>query len=184
MGCFLCISIVTDLCMSKKEVKECRLEEKDVVSKALELYGLDPKMYVLSQSNDEDDLLVELNAEVLRQDLISFLEDFYQDYYGGDKEMYEDALAELHATPHDKWINLAKEKSYKSYHYNVSMYQKAIRIDYSQRIRVACGNIILCLNGKIIMECYNQLFYFLQKCIRDRYPSHPLARTLNVFITD
>lgn len=184
MGCFLCISIVTDLCMSKKEVKECKLEEKEAVSQALKLYELNPEMYALSQSDDEDDLLVELNSEVLRQDLISFLEEFYQDFYDGDRRMYEEALADLHSTPPDKWINLAKEKRHESYQYDVSLYQKTIRIDYSQRIRVACGNIILCLNGKIIMECYNQLFAFLQKCIRARYPSHLLAQTLNVFITD
>lgn len=44
--------------------------------------------------------------------------------------------------------------------------------------------IILSLDGKIAMECYNDLFTFFTRLIRERFASYRLADSMFVFLTE
>lgn len=181
MGAFLCISIVNRIVISKDEIRDCKMTDSEAIDKAINVYGTNINIYELIP--DEKDVVLSLKHEVLENGLLPFLEDFYPDYYTDDKSDYEYVLKSLRESPSTEWIKLANKKQAESFQTIYDPYNRVIPCAFARRLHIESDNIILCLNGKIIMETYNTLFNYLGRCLKDRYNKHAIAQALNVFIT-
>lgn len=181
MGQFLCIGIYTQIRASRKDaecqyhgIEECR--ENIVKSK-----GLDESLYDFHE--DDESIYYTLKSEVLEHDIDALTKRFFEMRYGmGDKydsKAALEALEQCHSS--QDVMTLVQRKRFQCF-------QEGFTYDYVTATRTIGGmlvsikSIILCMDGKIIMECYGELFGFFTRLIQEKLSDIPLSKALHVYI--
>ena len=123
----------------------------------------------------KDELLVADN-------LIDFLKDFFCDIYDEENlniycdDIYEDIKLKKST---DELIKFAKEKFHQNFQFSRS--RNSVTAPFMEQIYLEYEYIVLYLNGKTIMECYNEFFSYLEKLLRARH-SHPHSGAMKIFL--
>lgn len=182
MGQFLCIGIKTKIYVERTGLQKCTSGE-DGARAIIERDLANRELYNLTVA---DDLLTySLKEEIAESEWCAFIKDFYDIRYREIGERMEDegALEAISScTTLSEWLSIAEQKSYQCYQVDAHWNYIDIGSFYSYRVNVK--NVILSMDGKIGMECYDYLFRFLTNCIKKRLASYKLADVLEIYISD
>ena len=180
MGQYLCIGINTKIEVERAELQCCRSGE-DGARTIIEQELADRELYDLTVT---DDLLIySLKAEAVEEEWCAFIKDFYEMRYRETETRmeYEAALEAISAgTTLEDWLSLAARKLYRCY--RTDAYWSSVDIGSFYPCRLRVENIMLSIDGKILMECYDDLFRFFLNCIRKRLEQYKLADALAIYI--
>lgn len=181
MGQFLCIGLNVKIVAEKKRMGNDpgKIEQaKRLLEEKLSVDGL----YECVET--EDCYVYSLKPELLEQELLPFLKNFYQIRYSEkdsrDEKFVLESLSAC-STP-EEWMKIAKEKRFESYQmdvHEVYVNTGTFRSYFYARVQ----NILLSMDGKIIMECYESLLRFFTECIKERLHKFRLANALEVYIS-
>lgn len=132
---------------------------------------------------DEEGIYFSIKPDVLTKYLYALLKRFYAMRYSEGHDY--DSEEALKAVEGCKDINeitaLLKEKTFQTF-------QEGFHYDYVKATRTIGGmlvtvkSIILSVDGKIIMECYGELFRFFTRLILEKLGDIPLSKALRVYI--
>lgn len=128
----------------------------------------------------------ELDKELLDKELITFLKRFYSIRYIGKSKFESDAvISKLESlSTIDERLKLLEDKSYQSY-------QEDTRYGYFYiddcgffEIPYYVSEMVLSMDGKIIMECYGGVLDFFRRCIVSQLADLKLSSAIDVYISD
>jgi len=114
--------------------------------------------------------------------LISFLKDFFYDIYDEEHlkiycdDIYDDIKSKNSAYD---LIKFAEEKPHQNFQLSYSV--GYIMSPGFERILMEYEYIVLYLNGKAYMECYNELFSYLERLMRGRH-NHRQIGAMKIFL--
>lgn len=181
MGQYLAVGLRLKAAVKKSELQHEKLSVEEVLAKLEKQFNLS-ELY--DRMEKEEYYVYALKKEVLDQELVPFVEEFYTLRYTGDDLKYaQQALDELKELPDtSERLELLKEKSYQAYQVGEDMDSFNPDVFPPIRARIYSSNAILSLDGKIIMECYGDLFDFFTRAIRAMMPQFELSKALTVWI--
>lgn len=181
MGQFLAVGLAIRLSVSKKKMAQAKVGQDELVSEMEKQLHFRSALYTLRE--EEERCVLRIKDEILRSELIPFLETLYPLLYHLDEYTdFSGVLTALRATDPKHWLALAEEKRYGAFQsdpYGMPAYLRGI----SDRLPVSCSSILLSMEGKILMEEYGRQFNFLQYCIARTFPAFALAGSVRVYIT-
>lgn len=186
MGQYLVIGIATAIGVSKeKAMSDFKGIEnfKAVVEKEFNPSGI----YQFVET--EDFVQLELRPEIAANEWVDFIRSFFKLRYTGASWDYyemEEILEELKEDHDlDSWLKLAVKKCHQCYQME-EFYFYPIDNQYSfygwSNVRMEM--VALSLDGKILMECYDNLFKFLLQLIQEKLSRFRLADSLLISITE
>lgn len=182
MGCFLAIGLRLTAAIRKKDIDH----RQDGVSleDALDRVANECHLGDIYDRTEEDDYIVyTVKKEILDEELMPFLKKFYSlRYPEGAQADSSHVLEDLEKLP-DTASRLAvlEKKSYQSYQEGDEFVYYSINGLWDD-VRLSCRNAILSVDGKIIMECYDDVFRFFRRCIAGQMPEYKLSQALSVWI--
>lgn len=183
MGQFLAIGMRLRTYIRKEEVNP--LFKKLPEEKVFQLIESNYHLAGIYERKEEDDYYVyHLKKELLDKELVPFIEKFYSLRYEGDHKMDSPAvLSTLKELPDtSSRLAILHDRRFQTY-------QEGEDVDYfypkevwTDGIKCVSDNAILSLDGKIIMECYGDLFEFFRRCIVAQLSDFRLCESLTVWI--
>lgn len=183
MGQYLCIGLKTRLKANKEEMG--KTAEKIAEAKSfLENNYIYTGLYDLEETDKE--YIYTLKEEIMKWEFIPFLKAFYRIRYDetGSSCNNDYVIKELlqHSTV-EEWMRIAQEKRYESY--QIDSHIGVVRMEsFNNRFYVTVENLILSIDGKILMECYDDLFRFFTCCVKKRLEAFKLSDAILVYISD
>jgi len=183
MGMYLTIGIVTQIRIDKERARVQASASPEDVRNALQKHHNQSGIYNLEENDDY--VWLALKPDIAEPEMIEFLQAFYKIRYTEDcRNMYTN-IDELKAmTTMDEWLHHASKRPCQAFRFDEFVH---IHTPYpggwTRSLETSAKQIILSLDGKIIMECYNELFSFFTKLIRERLSRFKLADSLLVTIT-
>lgn len=81
-------------------------------------------------------------------------------------------------------LNLLKQKQFECFQENEKTHYCYLDNCGWFEIPVYTRKIVLSMDGKIIMECYNEILDFFRRCIVKQLENFRLAKTLDVYLSD
>lgn len=182
MGQYLFIGIATRISANVMKAKE-QFKSIENFKKQFEQTFNRSGIYQMEEADGRIDLC--LNPEVAEKEWLRFLDSFYQLRYSSDYRQ-DEVIKELSKTSNlQEWLDLADEKRYECYQSDFLQYFPLENPDnpYSN-LYVNMDLVLLSIDGKIIMEGYNELFAFFTRIIREKLADYRLADSLFVYITE
>lgn len=135
--------------------------------------------------SDNEGISFSLKQEIIEKEWIPFLSDFYRARYDGTvrQAFYKEVLEQLgKCRTAEEYLELPLKHSTDVYHYDRQpffLYDKS----FKSPCLVSSERLILSVDGKIIMECYDDILHFFTDCIRKRFSHYELSKALEVYIT-
>lgn len=184
MGQYLTIGLVTSIAISKERAKSEASATPEEVKSALQKAYNQSGIYNLEE--DESAVYLKLKSEVANSEMADFLEEFYQLRYGEkDWGMKADMDKIKSRQTLEEWLELADGSCMEAFQLDryVWLSTPFCREIWKYRLDTSATQIILSLDGKILMECYEGLFAFFTRMIRERLSGYRLADALLVSIS-
>ena len=184
MGQFIKFGLCTNIICPEKEKNKIDKYYKDfdVFKSDFESQSnINTRLYNFREQDNgyiftiKDELLVADN-------LICFLKDFFCDIYDEkDLKVYCDDIYEDIKSKHSAvdLIKFAQDKPHQSF--QICYSRNSVTGPFMEQIYLEYEYIVLYLNGKAIMECYNEFFSYLEKLLRARH-KHPRSGAMKIFL--
>ena len=184
MGQFLTIGLVTSYIISKQRANQQASATPEAVKDVMQKRYNQSGIYNLKEN--EHCVYLELKPEVAEAEMIDFLNDFYALRYPDEKR--RNIMADMKVigsmTTFEEWMKLAEKKEYQAFQFDDYVnYYTPFPGGWRDELDTSVEQIILSLDGKILMECYGELFGFFTKLIRERLSKYKLADGLLVYIS-
>ena len=182
MGQYLFIGIATRISANVTKAKE-QFKSIENFKKQFEQTFNRSGIYQMEEADGRIDLC--LNPEVAENEWLRFLDSFYQLRYSCDYRQ-DEVIKELSKTNNlQEWLDIADEKRYECYQSDFLQYFPLENPDNPyNNLYVNMDLVLLSVDGKIIMEGYNELFAFFTRIIREKFSDYRLADSLFVYITE
>ena len=184
MGQYLTIGLLTSIAIDKerarKESSATPEEVRDVVQKVYNQSGI----YDLVE--DDDAVYLKLKPEVANAEMVDFLEDFYRLRYGEKDWSGKADMGKIKSRKTlEEWLELADGSCMEAFQLDRYVWVSTPfrREVWRYQLDTGATQIILSIDGKILMECYKDLFDFLTRMIRERLSKYRLADALLVSIS-
>lgn len=135
---------------------------------------------------DEPYALFTLKSEVVKDELVPLLRDFYDLYYGGIDETQEKLFERLNnVSTYQQMLDIAKEKCYEWFQNDEYGESGHIGVNspLKRSLRYGHDAIILCLEGKIFMEESGGIFGMLSDLLAEKFSKYKLSKAFDVYIT-
>lgn len=182
MGQYLAIGLRLKVAMNKKDLdnRQDGVTSDDVFSRIEKKCNLNE---IYEKTEKENYFVYSLKEDILDKELIPFLRKFYSLRYPNDTDYGTARVIEELEKIQDtsSRLTILRERRYPTY-------QDGDEFDYYEikglwdSVRISCSNAILSLDGKIIMECYGDVFAFFRRCIISQMSEFKLAQALSVWI--
>lgn len=183
MGCYLAIGLKIKTAIGKKEISKHldKMPLEDIFKEIEKEYHLED-IYVRQET--EDYYVYTLDEKLLDKEFIPFLEKFYQlRYQDGDNYDAPNVLEELNSIPDTpSRLALLNKKSFQTYQMGSDNDYHRVNGSWIYEVPIYNTYAILSLDGKIIMECYNEVFNFLRRCIIAQLSEFKLSKALSIWI--
>lgn len=180
MGQFLCTGICHRFFTYKDTILQSGIA-LDALDSLLQ-DRIDTHLFIFSE--DEDLYRWELKPGLLEKEtLIPFLKEFHGDYL--DPGRTSDPVSSLYARLQqagnpDEILHIARTGAFALF--QTAEFHQFMTLNYRNRAKIQYENIILSMDGKIIMECYNGILRYFQNIMRYRYKNHSVSGALKVMI--
>ncbi len=181
MGTYLCISISTAINVETSRLTETERKDQDLYHKIVEKCDIDEELYDVEVGDSGYRFI--LKPSIFESDLTSLLKEFYKEHYFDDELDTKRVIDKLNETPPNEWMDFTRVSRFESFRRSYFGSCDYLRYSVWSHLHVQKEEINISINGKIIMECYDRLFVYLRKCIRDRYSHFKLANALNIYIS-
>ena len=181
MGQYLVIGIATHISADKaKAAKEFKSIDnfKIEFEKNFNSNGL----YQIEETDNYIHLC--LKPEIAEKEWLNFIETFFRLRYPKDDRQSETLEKLSQADKLQAWLDLAERNKAEWYQSDHLYFYPMENPYYYQRFYVGMDLVVLSLDGKIIMECYNELFAFFTRLIREKLADYRLADSLFMYITE
>src|SRR3990167_3717334 len=183
MGTYLAVGIVQNILLDKKRILNKKITTDIIINKLKEEINID----YYQHSEDSDKHYWKINPEILEGNLTEFLEIQFQMYNRSiDQNMQETLhqLRQLKAGP--LLIELAASK--KLMHFQlINNIVDSIRVfdanGFQSDIVINYQLISFFIDGKILMECYENIFKYLENVVRLHKSQYPIADCIKICIT-
>ena len=185
MGQFLALGLTRKIFTPLENLRKNNVTTKDLQQEIQRTLYLDMNLY--DEEEADAYLVFTLKDHVLETGLIPFLEAIYPLVCKDPEERgYPALLKQLHATSPAEWMDAARAK--RNYAFQMDEYAEPrfIRIPkgYYQDIQLRFHCVILHHGyGKIITEGIYDFTNFFNHCIHETFKDHPLAKSVQVYIT-
>ena len=184
MGQYLTIGLLTSIAIDKerarKESSATPEEVRDVMQKVYNQCGI----YDLVE--DDDRVYLKLKPEVANPEMAAFIEDFYRLRYGEAENEWKKAMDEIkNCRSLPEWLKLADERSVYLFQSDdfVWVATPFRREVWRHMLETRATQIMLSMDGKILMECFGSICGFFTRMIRERLSKYRLADALLVSIS-
>jgi len=183
MGQYLAIGLKIKTAVGKKEVSKHldKMALEDIFEEIEKEYHLED-IYVRQET--EDNYVYTLDEKLLDKELVPFLEKFYQlRYQDGENYDAPDVLEKLKGIPDTaSRLALLNKKCFQTYQIGTDHDYHRVNGSWIHKVPILESLAILSLDGKILMECYYDVFQFLRRCIIAQMPEFQLSKALNIWI--
>ncbi|EIJ43288.1 hypothetical protein BegalDRAFT_2437 [Beggiatoa alba B18LD] len=184
MGQSICLSLVTKVYVAKPKRKPLDLEKLTLTFK--QELPLDLSLFDFSET--EEEYCWNIKPTELEQGLLPFLEAFYSQYYTHPNyiEGYQRILDRLRQERNALYyLDVAKCKYQECFQDDSKILDYLpYRHEYGSSVRFHFDAIILALAGKIYLEMSGGLLKFLNESVQLRFKAFPLAKCLNLYISE
>lgn len=183
MGQFLSIGLRLNASVKKSDVERLQklaLPVEETLARMEQKHNLSE---IFDRNEKNGYYLYTLKSELLDRELLPFLEKFYALRYADNSHDYSKALDFLKNQP-DTASRLAVLD-----HREFQCFQAGDSADYfsptqysTDEFRINGYNILLSVDGKIIMEYYESVFDFFRRCIAAQLSEFELSKALHVWL--
>lgn len=177
MGQYLQLGIVHRLSVSKEKMNSMGLSVervKDELNKEVDmaLYDLD----------ENDDLVnFVLKDSIVMEQLGNFLQYQYSLYDQNEDSHFESAVQAISEMSNPKQIfELAEEKRFPCFQNNRIVHN--IQVSHWKSLRVEISLLVLFVEGKIFMECYDSFLKYLTNIVRETSKQWSICGAFGCFI--
>ena len=181
MGQYLTIGIATKISVSKDEAKRQASATPEKIKDALEFHYNKSGIYTVEET--EGSVFLELRPEVAEAELVDLLQDFYALRYS-EKDIRKMMDTLKNHTKWEEWKEIADEKRF--YYFQQDPYviiSTPCPGGWTDSLTTYVEQFLLSADGKIIMECWGNLFCFFTHLIKERLSKYQLADSLLVAIS-
>lgn len=183
MGQYLTIGIATEVSFNEKKAIKV-FGSKEAACEHVEKRFADKSLF--DAETEDGWVCYSIKSDVFMRELSGFLQAIYSQMYVNDSD-YMDEVAEVmnrikECEDFDSVMQLAGQKSYSCFQcadYWESDYEET---GCWERLEVQSAGIVLALQGKIIMECYQAMFEFFETMIRKGFSKFLLSKAIRVKI--
>ena len=184
MGTFLVTGIVQEIIVNKKEtVANGGVLLEDLIKNLK--FDINIEHYHMTE--DEDRYYWKIKHALLEGNFVEFLDTQFKLYDAQSKidQHTLDSVANA-KTARDR-LDLAATRSFENFQL-ISNLKKYIRMrtekSFEQTITIRYNLIAFFIDGKILMECYNNILNYFEKNIRSQRTIYPVADCVKVMITN
>lgn len=135
---------------------------------------------------DEPYALFTLKSEIIKQEIVPFINDFFQLCFGGRNYDRDEILERLkNVETYQDMLDYASEKSCDNFQNDEYGDPIWMEVEGTFRNELKCNHdaVIICLEGKILMETYGRIFGLLRRLLTEKFSKYKLAQALDVYIT-
>ena len=177
------IGIVTSISIDKERARgESREATPEVIKDVMQAQYNGSGIYELTE--DEDCVRLDLKPEVAAHDWTGLIEDFYKLRYGSVEAAPADMELIRSGRNLEEWIELSRKDSDEAYQYDTyGWISTPFHKGWARSLDTSMSMIVLSMDGKILMECFNDLFDFFTRIIREQLSKYRLAESLRVCIS-
>lgn len=184
MGQYLTIGLVTEFAISKQRAKQQASATPEEVKVALQNYRNQSGIYNLEE--DDNYVFLSLKPEIAEEEMVDFLNDFYALRYPDERQ--RNRMADMKTIgslkTYNEWLELAEKKQYQAFQLDGYVFDHTpFPRGWTNSLETSVNQIILSLDGKIIMECYDDLFVFFTNLIKEKLSKYRLSESLMVNIS-
>lgn len=186
MGTYLATGIVYKVRIQKRDLVSRRYANKDKfpienIEKSLQ-NELDLGAYIFGE--DQDAISWEIKTEMLEGNFTEFLETQFKMY--NEKMNAQEVISRIkEAQTGKKIIELAQERSlcdFQMVDYILDSLSVLHTAGFTDYITVNYHLMAFFIDGKIIMECYNNIFHYFERVIRLQKEKYPVVACLKTMI--
>ena len=181
MGSYLSVGIAKKIFIKKRRGK---FETESSKENALKEISNEIDLDIYKISIFDDYIILDIKEEILEKNLVNLLKmqfnNFRTDAY--EREELSTQINKIENKKFSEIIEISKEKSCLNFQMCENGYccNDISYISNSGNIDISADFISMIFDGKIIMECYYNLFYYLRKSIIEKM-DNPLKTS--IFIT-
>ena len=182
MGQYLVTGLAVNLRVSKDEMAQVEMDLNALIQEMEKCLHFSPALY--TPQEEKSYFVFRLKEDILHQELIPFLQKFYPLIYHQDNYTdFNSVLERLKLTPPDNWLALAKEKKYETFQLDPDGDLAYLDRPFGRMVSIRYESILLCMEGKIMMETYGRQFIFFQYCITKAFSEFALSGAVRIYIT-
>ncbi|MBP9776847.1 MAG: hypothetical protein KBD36_03280 [Alphaproteobacteria bacterium] len=181
MGAYLATGIVQNICMRKKDIG-AKVAMETIKAALQKEVHLDHYAY----SEDDTGVCWTLKPYMLEGNLPEFLESQFKMYDEQNKKWQEDLKQITQAQTGQERLDLAQNNSLVRFQMIKPIYSY---LDVEQEngfethIMLTYDLIAFFVDGKIVMECYNNILSYFTKNLRLQNQQYPISNCLKIMIT-
>lgn len=183
MGTYLATGIVQKMLIQKREMEKNKFSLENIVKSLQKELHMDN--YVLGE--DENTIFWEIKPEMLEGNFVEFLEMQFK-MYNAEIDIQQMITKVKEAQTGEKIIELAKNMNFPTFQMtdDLTGYSSVRHKDssFSDHITVNYHMIVFFLDGKIIMECYNNILHYFERNIRLQAKKYPVASCIKTMMTN
>lgn len=182
MGKYLGIGIVTEVLVSKDEAVKALYTEDAALQFLNERYN-PTGVYDFTFNERYGNYYFTLKRDIMRCEWIPALKTFYSIRYPGWKDE-TNVISELERlNDPEQWLGENMIYGHQNY-YHKMFYYDFTRHDFGRRIMANVDTISLSIDGKIIMECYDDVMDFFTRLVREKMSAFQLRDAFKVYLTE
>lgn len=181
MGTYLATGIIQTMIIRKKEIDRKTIPLENIKGSLQKELNLDH--YVFGE--DENAIFWTIKPELLEGNFVEFLETQFT-MYDDAKDMQDVISSVTQAKTGKDIIDLAQDKALVNFQmvdYILDPLEVLRQNGFLDHIMVNYHMIALFIDGKIIMECYDNILHYFERSIRLQQEKYPVVTCLKTMIT-
>ena len=180
MGQYLTIGIATRIEADKERAERLFGNVKDFKS-AFEKEFNDSNIYQMRETDTA--IVFDLKPDVAEPELMDFVRAFYELRYAKIRDCNDVLEALSKENTLQGWLNIADEKRFECFQTDEYVRYPIESPNSFSDLYVSVKQIILSIDGKIVMECYHDLFAFFTKLLQEKMACYHLSNSILVYIS-
>lgn len=180
MGQYLTIGIATRIVADKERAERLFGNVEDFKS-AFEKEFNENGIYQMRETDTA--IVFDLKPDVAEPELIDFVRAFYGIRYAKKRDCNDVLEALSKENTLQGWLNIADEKRFECFQTDEYVRYPIESPSPFSNLYVSVEQIILSIDGKIIMECYHDLFAFFTRLLQETLKCYNLSNSLIVYIS-
>jgi len=185
MGTYLVTGVVQNITIYKKTVHQYDVPISNVINALQNEVNIE----CYRRSEDENNFYWKINPEMLEGSFVEFLETQFQMYSGTETDQFmEEAIGEVtKAKSGEKRMALAAQCNLFNFQLiTVTDHIEVLHTNGWLKRNIAVGYDLISIfqDGKIIMECYNNILHYFTQNIRLQREKYPVVDCIKLAITN
>jgi hypothetical protein len=179
MASYIQVGICTDVIIHKADLARARITQDEAVQNLTSDF-LDPSMFIAHE--DTDELRWALPRELVETGLVPFLRAQYTLLGHHAPRDFEATLSRIAgAGGYEGIVALAKAEPMPEFQMGTLGELLSVR-PFRRELPIQTNVLIYLIEGKAIMECYRQLFTYIEALVHGQRDRFPIAAAVKVFV--